>query len=335
MVNAVPANYYNTINAATAHVDGAASATTSVPFNKPAYTPVALTSMNNTGVIDNEAVLTVGQSKNTATGLESLAKKKYGRPVSTDAVANMGIKLQFDHTYTYLKRTTLDNGLYYINVKVDNANKTDYRKNGMNLVYNLWGQLMYDMKDDYQNYEHMPATQWVVEQDTCEIGFDEVPYVTIRNREYGSDDSYAFYGQLYKDGDNYYFINHQDYNVKSNNNGKFAVNYFSCGDTLMFTQITKPEITQNTKLGYKNFAKEPLMYETWGIKYSNANTYGNLNTDNYLNINENDAFLVIEDNQWKDFEVTALKEQEIFMGDFPLMTETGTFIINGAERVID
>ena len=29
-----------------------------------------------------------------------------------------------------------------------------------------------------------------------------------------------------------------------------------------------------------------------------------------------------------------IKEQEIFMGDFPLMTENGTFIINGAERVV-
>jgi DNA-directed RNA polymerase subunit beta len=29
-----------------------------------------------------------------------------------------------------------------------------------------------------------------------------------------------------------------------------------------------------------------------------------------------------------------VKEQEVFMGDFPLMTEKGTFIINGAERVI-
>ncbi|MCL4425471.1 MAG: DNA-directed RNA polymerase subunit beta, partial [Firmicutes bacterium] len=29
-----------------------------------------------------------------------------------------------------------------------------------------------------------------------------------------------------------------------------------------------------------------------------------------------------------------LKEQEVFMGDFPLMTDKGTFIINGAERVI-
>ena len=29
-----------------------------------------------------------------------------------------------------------------------------------------------------------------------------------------------------------------------------------------------------------------------------------------------------------------IKEQDIFMGDFPLMTENGTFIVNGAERVI-
>jgi len=33
-------------------------------------------------------------------------------------------------------------------------------------------------------------------------------------------------------------------------------------------------------------------------------------------------------------EVDEIKEQDIFMGDFPLMTPSGTFIINGAERVI-
>jgi DNA-directed RNA polymerase subunit beta len=33
-------------------------------------------------------------------------------------------------------------------------------------------------------------------------------------------------------------------------------------------------------------------------------------------------------------ETGEVKEQEVFMGDFPLMTDTGTFIINGAERVI-
>ena len=29
-----------------------------------------------------------------------------------------------------------------------------------------------------------------------------------------------------------------------------------------------------------------------------------------------------------------IKESDVFMGDFPLMTDSGTFVINGAERVI-
>ena len=33
-------------------------------------------------------------------------------------------------------------------------------------------------------------------------------------------------------------------------------------------------------------------------------------------------------------ETEEIKEQEIFMGDFPIMTPSGTFVINGAERVI-
>ena len=33
-------------------------------------------------------------------------------------------------------------------------------------------------------------------------------------------------------------------------------------------------------------------------------------------------------------ETEEVKEQDVFMGDFPLMTENGTFVINGAERVI-
>ena len=33
-------------------------------------------------------------------------------------------------------------------------------------------------------------------------------------------------------------------------------------------------------------------------------------------------------------ETEEINQHEIFMGDLPLMTETGTFVINGAERVI-
>ena len=33
-------------------------------------------------------------------------------------------------------------------------------------------------------------------------------------------------------------------------------------------------------------------------------------------------------------ETGEIKENEVYMGDFPLMTDSGTFVINGAERVI-
>ena len=33
-------------------------------------------------------------------------------------------------------------------------------------------------------------------------------------------------------------------------------------------------------------------------------------------------------------ETGDVQESEVFMGDFPLMTEQGTFVINGAERVV-
>ncbi|MCL1796454.1 MAG: DNA-directed RNA polymerase subunit beta, partial [Clostridia bacterium] len=36
----------------------------------------------------------------------------------------------------------------------------------------------------------------------------------------------------------------------------------------------------------------------------------------------------------KNKETGEIKESDVFMGDFPLMTENGTFVINGAERVI-
>ena len=33
-------------------------------------------------------------------------------------------------------------------------------------------------------------------------------------------------------------------------------------------------------------------------------------------------------------EIRGIKEQEVYLGDVPLMTENGTFVINGTERVI-
>jgi len=36
----------------------------------------------------------------------------------------------------------------------------------------------------------------------------------------------------------------------------------------------------------------------------------------------------------KDGEIKDIREQEVFLGDVPLMTKSGTFIFNGAERTI-
>src|SRR3546814_18855037 len=40
------------------------------------------------------------------------------------------------------------------------------------------------------------------------------------------------------------------------------------------------------------------------------------------------------DSETETGSVLDIKEQDVYMGDMPLMTENGTFIINGTERVI-
>ncbi len=42
--------------------------------------------------------------------------------------------------------------------------------------------------------------------------------------------------------------------------------------------------------------------------------------------------LIIKDRETKS--IKDVREQEVYMGEMPLMTENGTFVINGTERVI-
>ena len=44
--------------------------------------------------------------------------------------------------------------------------------------------------------------------------------------------------------------------------------------------------------------------------------------------------LVIYDRESSNKAIKYVKEQEVYMGELPLMTDTGTFIVNGTERVI-
>ncbi len=44
--------------------------------------------------------------------------------------------------------------------------------------------------------------------------------------------------------------------------------------------------------------------------------------------------LVIREPEGKDKRVKDIIEQDVFLGELPVLTETGTFVINGAERVV-
>ena len=146
--------------------------------------------------------------------------------------------IEFDHSYPYLTRTTLDQAVYTIQLVTDKApDLTTHRANGVNVVADMSGHVVYDEKEASQNFAHMPATQWVVEYTGCEE--DPVARVKVVNREYSN---VAFEGQLYKADDNVFIINHNYDNTLGHHNSKFA-----CSDTLKFTKVDPV----NT-LGYLN-----------------------------------------------------------------------------------
>ena len=78
------------------------------------------------------------------------------------------------------------------------------------------------------------------------------------------------------------------------------------------------DFTDNLELSFENFTIGDPKYDVETCKEKDATYAAPLNVDVRL--------------LYKD--TGEIKESTVFMGDFPLMTETGTFVINGAERVI-
>ena len=160
------------------------------------------------------------------------------KPKGSAAEGTLHTCIEFDHSYPYLTRTTLDQAVYTIQLVTDKApDLTTHRANGVNVVADMSGHVVYDEKEASQNFAHMPATQWVVEYTGCEE--DPVARVKVVNREYSN---VAFEGQLYKADDNVFIINHNYDNTLGHHNSKFA-----CSDTLKFTKVDPV----NT-LGYLN-----------------------------------------------------------------------------------
>ncbi len=160
------------------------------------------------------------------------------KPKGSAAEGTLHTCIEFNHSYPYLTRTTLDQAVYTIQLVTDKAPVlSTHRANGVNIVADMKGHVIYDEKEASQNFTHMPATQWVVEYTGCEE--DPVARVKVVNREYSN---VAFEGQLYKAGDNVFIINHNYNNTLGHYNNQFA-----CSDTLKFTKVDPV----NT-LGYLN-----------------------------------------------------------------------------------
>ena len=310
-----PENYLNTINA------GVAYGETGVPnclYNKAAGVPVALASMNFAGTgVDVKKVLTVstpyGINANEAK-YATICKEDYacaasaitknpafvtfncdahGSENTVEYNANMAIKIWFDNNYTYLKRTSLSNGVYLITLSTSLPNKndamnTEKRADGSYIVADMGGHLVYDVKEESQVFENMPATQWVVERLNCnvyenDVTINKAPLVRITNREYGIE---GFVGQLYDAGDGkYYFINHQPYadgmwSTGADSNAHWNNDYFSCGDTLLFHQITP-----NTE-GYAVISDDVLKETVFAFQHAFDNAGGL-----FLGVNATDSYL--------------------------------------------
>ena len=286
-------DYFNTVNRGIAYTDGGWG---NVLFNKAAGVPVALGAINNgSGDPDVSEILTVSVPANVAAAqskYQTLCKEIYNCSKSSEAgnpayvtnycenhvgdmgtveyVANMGVKIGFNHDYNYLTRTTVPAGLYHIQLSTKvqkDPTYTEKRHNGSYIVADMAGHFVYDVLEDNQDFAHMPATQWVVEQLNCDIyekdvNTNEAALVKITNREYNKQ---GFIGQLYSAGkdengnNKYYFINHEDYwNGMWNEGTDYHEwgNYFACHDTLTFTAVDP-----KTTYGYYDIDSDDVLKE--------------------------------------------------------------------------
>ena len=288
--------YFNTVNAGTHHGASANStATTNVAFDKAASDVVALILYNQGATTyDGAPVVTVGLAQNTVEYTETpeATTIELANYNATSATAKMGLKISFNRNDNYLTPATVPTGLYFINLAdLKDSNTGDlFRKVGKNIVDNFRGNMMYDSPTSYQNYNHMPATQWIVMQDTCYVN-GGTPYVNIVNREYGNK---LFAGQLYAASDSTYYILNTEHLVgdnSSNTKGMFVRNEgMNYNDILSFTRV-EDKAAYASDNGYQYVDSASCLYNEYNLKYLTANVYGNTTTDQYLSVYEKDSIL--------------------------------------------
>ena len=298
-------NYLNTVNAGVAYDNSSAfTRHHNSMHNKAAGVPVALFAMNESNVGDSSRLLTISAAggeinssmdkyaayqkftqtsdvtktdgntkRNNPAYVTNKSSMMLGSTMYADYVAEMRLRVTFNHMYSYLTRATVKSGLYFMNlVKPElTTTQTENRKDGAYIVKDMKGHVVYDtIEKGLQNFHHMPATQWVVEQQPCDEPLNATPTVAIYNREFNGknwftqlvgvyDDEPVFEGQLYMDKDGRYFtINHRDYirewtGSTVDNHDEY---YFNCADRVAFNPVD-PQTTE----GFFN-EKESVLRET-------------------------------------------------------------------------
>ena len=293
-------NFLNTVNPGISYGASMPSPTifdkSNGMYNKAAGVPVALYAINNAQVGDEAQLITVGVPTALTDGMEAhesryaaVVKNESGNPayVTNNSAedykyayqSEMELRLRFANNYTHLQRATVESGLYYINLQSkktgSNPNHTENREFGAYIVEDMMGHVVYDASQKEQDFSHMPATQWVVEQQQClkeasDINYNKYPTVRITNREFANN---VFDGQLYKDANgNLFTINHRDYNwapVQSTVDKHVYTAYnahngiaLNCADTIAFEKVANP-----TTLGYFNAEEDVLRENVYNFKH--------------------------------------------------------------------
>ena len=213
-------------------------------------------------------------------------------------------RISFDNVYDQLVRATKPTSLCFIQLVTTKTATTVHnykRANNSYIVMDMGGHIVYDEKEASQDFNHMPATQWIVEQIGCTSTVPTVnqnPLVRITNREYKN---VAFEGQLYKDKDgNFFIINHQDYKDSYLiNNG--SENTLSCMDTIKFSPVTP------VGEGYLNLDKADLKEHVY--TFNQFYDYGT--NPNFLNVKDNKADTLLRvQPEATEFELTITKIDE-------------------------
>ncbi len=296
--------WLNTINAGTdSNNSGNAGSA------KAAGVPVALYAMNfGLPSGDKFAYLTVGYADgddgttvNPASTSYAAKKKTSNNAYVTGYQSKMNLVVRFNHNYENdYERATLEPGLYFINLKNSAADKTqtENRVDGAYLVKDMEDHFVYDTQDDAQNFLHMPATQWVVEQLHCtdgdDVNFNKTPQVAVWNREFNDNEDELtdafFAGQLYRDKKTGYLLTLNTMNKADN---KQTVDHHSdnymlpSGDQYLFTNIT----AQQTDNGYFNEADDALRESTYTFQHLQ-----DMKADLYLSESNGYVKLADEDN---------------------------------------